>query len=1067
MESAQDLERRELELFDRRHKKLSGTSLMLCDKERRFIYKIIPEYTNSEATFYSLVNGLPGSSSSRSYARLRETLKRPEELARARVMPHFEGVVEVIEQDYSAAGEEGHDHHVRYFEGSGAEGPSARVFTAIKLENVLHSYARPAVIDIKLGMHNTLDNADLGGLSASTRAACVRRWQELKMVHKLEHSGASSTKRLYNITASDIGLGEPFSGMDPADLHQLLKSWRQKIVASQTTEDELGFRICSICIATKDGSLEVSASQAKLLKTADTLAILNQALGAVPTVRRTMVAVLEHIRDWVALQDQLSVAATSLLVTYDQGNPEACNVKWVDFTHVESIRHSPFSVLPGQSSMIKGIERLIAICRSLDGTQNLSGTPASCSGSCTCWNALAGHLPDEELRRDADEARAGVGEAYELPLAAGGDDEAGARHPRHERVGHVEQVAVEQARQACLVVLPEDGVDGDGAEGEAAAAEGGRGGRGRVGAAAQVVEEVHRDELGERAHRLRVAVDGEEHAEALDVGLPLVVHLGGAEQRGALLPGHEQLAQHEGLEGLLGPLGGAAGQGPGPRLVAHVVRVPAVRVGPAGEVGKRREARVEAAAEPRALEAVPRLGLRRREQLGRHLGDSGQQRERAGGGGAQEDAAVGVAAVELDGQVEAGVVQHELQNQKHGAPLVAHAALELELREELALEPLADVQLEVPGEDAVVAVGQKVVGQRGQLDGVALAPTLVQHAAHARGEVPVEPEDRRGPEVVGELLLERQGAGPVADVVAPVDAEGGLEGVGEFGGEVDAAAGLAEGPAGGGAVVRVSRPRVLAEHHLHGAVDGGLADPEHAPAHQGRDLVVEEVGDAREGEAAHYLHGEVLEAVPAALLQEHLDAAFDLDFIRRLAQLPHFLHCVVVSDLFRDGARLYHILLHLLLDQLLELDALAPVLVVEAALGGVGEDGVGQLNLGEGGVAAQLLRYVKGGLSVCRRCRRLRCVGGGHQVLVRVPLADELVVAGLDFLRRAIPGDVQHVVVVEIDRVEVHFGHRCQEEPSAGRSARAGRGPSGDVGTGGDEIRAPWSEVQTRRRPGW
>lgn len=362
-------ERHQLELVDSRHKKLSGTSLMLRDFECRYIYKIIPEYTTSEATFYAMVNGQETFDTSRNYDYLKDTLKEPALLAELNVLPRFYGVVKVIQEECPLSYGEGSDgggNEVKYYEGSTTTSYSTSIYTAIKLENVLYNYDQAAIIDIKLGGHNTLDNANYGGLSASRRIACVRRWQELKMRHKLEQNIHTGSKRLYNITANDLGLGDPFIDMTPTELDALLKSWRQKFVASQTTEDDLGFRICSICILSAGGPLEVSASQAKLLKREDTLSILNEVFSTLPEVRKCMMDVLVKLRTWIELQDELSFSATSLLATYDQKDPSRCTVNWVDFTHVESIRHSRFSVCSGPSNMIKGIDQLISICKNLD-----------------------------------------------------------------------------------------------------------------------------------------------------------------------------------------------------------------------------------------------------------------------------------------------------------------------------------------------------------------------------------------------------------------------------------------------------------------------------------------------------------------------------------------------------------------------------------------------------------------------------------------------------------------------------------------------------------------------------
>ncbi|KAK1444912.1 hypothetical protein BgAZ_108180 [Babesia gibsoni] len=313
--------RRELELLDSRHKKLSGTTLMFRDLEHRYIYKIMPEYTTSEATFYAIVNGMPVSYESESLSCLKETLKEPTKLAALNVLPRYYGIVQVVKEEYP---------------------PSDTKDSEI------------------------CKKANYGGLTNDKRIACVKKWQELKTAHKLESSGEGSTKRLYNITASDLDLGDDFKDMPPEHLNALLKSWRQKIVASQTTEEELGFRICSICTSSQKGPLEVSASQAKLLNKEETLSILHEVFDGLPEVRRCMRETIVGVKSWIELQDELSFSATSILVTYDQNNHSRCNIKWVDFTYVESPICSPFAVRPGPSNMVKGLDYLIDICTGPD-----------------------------------------------------------------------------------------------------------------------------------------------------------------------------------------------------------------------------------------------------------------------------------------------------------------------------------------------------------------------------------------------------------------------------------------------------------------------------------------------------------------------------------------------------------------------------------------------------------------------------------------------------------------------------------------------------------------------------
>ncbi|KAK2196073.1 bifunctional Inositol polyphosphate kinase/Inositol polyphosphate kinase superfamily [Babesia duncani] len=295
-----------LEVYGREQNKLSGTSLMLKDHEGRFIYKILPENSTTEVSFYTLA-----------YSKTVQLqpivqdlgvckhLANVTYLADHNLIPKFEGVVNII-------------HNVSGNTASWLESKniSNDGVMAIKLEKLDFGYEKPAIIDIKLGPHNVLDTY--------------------------------------------LGLGAPFTNWDSVALNALLKSWRQQQVSVETTEDDIGFRISSVFIP-EDEPICIDSVQAKTFTVANTFDTLQCVFKGRHVVCKMTIECLKKIRNWVLQQDGFSIVASSLLITFDFKNQHICNTRWVDFTHVA------FNVqdTSRESKMIQGIDNLMEMLEKL------------------------------------------------------------------------------------------------------------------------------------------------------------------------------------------------------------------------------------------------------------------------------------------------------------------------------------------------------------------------------------------------------------------------------------------------------------------------------------------------------------------------------------------------------------------------------------------------------------------------------------------------------------------------------------------------------------------------------
>ncbi|EKX73324.1 conserved hypothetical protein [Theileria equi strain WA] len=337
--------------------KLSGTSFILRDIHKEFIYKVVPTYSATEAIFYSVayrmntpLDGLRGNDIKR------EDFKDLNFLVDNEIIPFFNGVVPLSHNIELS------DQHTWYEIQSGKV---TQICKAIKLENLLLGFEKPAVIDIKLGGHNINYDFNYGNLSEEDRLMFIEHWRNLKHTYrKAIINREPMSKQTFDISASDLGLPEQFDSLDRYSLHTLLKTWRQKQVASETTELELGFRISSIYI--HDPLYKITSSEAKKLNSSEATHILQRIFSDRLNLQKCLLHTLKLLRDWISIQNSISVVASSILITFDQLNDNLCKAKWVDFAHVDAEKSIVFENHQ-PSNMMRGIDNLVRIIEKAKG----------------------------------------------------------------------------------------------------------------------------------------------------------------------------------------------------------------------------------------------------------------------------------------------------------------------------------------------------------------------------------------------------------------------------------------------------------------------------------------------------------------------------------------------------------------------------------------------------------------------------------------------------------------------------------------------------------------------------
>ncbi|XP_955333.1 uncharacterized protein TA18720 [Theileria annulata] len=333
-----------LETLGENQLKLSGTSFILRDFDQKFVYKVIKTHSATEAVFYSIVYRIciPRLNDFRVNNINPDVFENISYLVDNELIPNFYGITSISYEDH------------RWYDLGHVTDVSANTFKAIKLENLMHGFENPGVIDIKLGSHNVNDDIILilhllylpicnmnwlecyGEIDDKIKVKSVELWRELKSkYHKSVQDATLKSPPDFN--ASDLGLPESYNKLDMHTLFMLIKTWRQKQVALETTEQELGFRITSIYIQHPDKNYVITSNEAKNLTKTQTIDLLSNIFKKderMEMIRLNLIGFIERLSEWISLQKSISIVASSILIIFDVNNPNLHRIKWIDFTHI-------------------------------------------------------------------------------------------------------------------------------------------------------------------------------------------------------------------------------------------------------------------------------------------------------------------------------------------------------------------------------------------------------------------------------------------------------------------------------------------------------------------------------------------------------------------------------------------------------------------------------------------------------------------------------------------------------------------------------------------------------------
>ncbi|UKJ88749.2 hypothetical protein MACJ_001994 [Theileria orientalis] len=328
--------------------KLSGTSLILRDFDKKYIYKVIKLHSATEALFYSIAYRIypPNVDDLRVNNINSKTFNNLSYLVEQEMIPQFYGITTISRNDYS------------WYELGKNSTKNDNIYRAIKLENLLRDFNNPGIIDIKLGSHNFNYSTNYGEIDDHLKLKCIDTYREMK--HKYRDSVSHNKPFDYqlDLNASELGLPESYKSLDANTLQSVFKSWRQKQVAMETTEQELGFRISSIYFELPNKKYLITSSEAKQLNKSETVNILNDIFkqNQYGHFKLKFIEFLNRLKSWILLQTSISIVASSILIIFDQNDLQHYKIKWIDFTH---INHN--STNEDNSNMIKGINNLIGI----------------------------------------------------------------------------------------------------------------------------------------------------------------------------------------------------------------------------------------------------------------------------------------------------------------------------------------------------------------------------------------------------------------------------------------------------------------------------------------------------------------------------------------------------------------------------------------------------------------------------------------------------------------------------------------------------------------------------------
>ncbi|BAM41016.1 conserved hypothetical protein [Theileria orientalis strain Shintoku] len=316
--------------------KLSGTSLILRDFDKKYIYKVIKLHSATEALFYSIAYRIypPNVDDLRVNNINPKTFKNVSYLVEQEMIPQFYGITTISRNGWFSHSHSSLDYS--WYELGKNATKNENIYRAIKLENLLRDFKNPGIIDIKLGSHNFNYSMNYGEIDDHLKLKCIDTYREMKHKYRDSVSNKKPFDYQLDLNASELGLPESYKSLDANTLQSVFKSWRQRQVALETTEQELGFRISSIYFELPDKKYLITSAEAKQLSKSETVNILKDILNLNKDEKFSLkfVDFLNRLKSWILLQTSVSIVASSILIIFDQDDLQHYKIKWIDFTHI-------------------------------------------------------------------------------------------------------------------------------------------------------------------------------------------------------------------------------------------------------------------------------------------------------------------------------------------------------------------------------------------------------------------------------------------------------------------------------------------------------------------------------------------------------------------------------------------------------------------------------------------------------------------------------------------------------------------------------------------------------------
>ncbi|CAD2094966.1 kinase, putative [Plasmodium vinckei lentum] len=291
-------------LYNLAGSKLTGTSIMLSDKNEKYIYKIIPFFKNGESKFY--MNAI------RSYNQIYGTFQNEKTqfvndqnysfyvnmlafLIKEKLIPKCYDIVPVYQcRENKIDDKQTNEYFCNSHEMEQSDSPilsnvsekwkifmdneimknenkivdsgeMGRMHLALKLKRICSKikYDDQHLLDLKLGYNSIKDNdiffnkellRESESIDWDSRENYIKKWSKMKKdIRKIYKNNID--QYIIQITAKDLNLPEQFYKYNSNEIYFLLKSWKQEISSLKTTQRTLGFRICAFIYYIKYANL--------------------------------------------------------------------------------------------------------------------------------------------------------------------------------------------------------------------------------------------------------------------------------------------------------------------------------------------------------------------------------------------------------------------------------------------------------------------------------------------------------------------------------------------------------------------------------------------------------------------------------------------------------------------------------------------------------------------------------------------------------------------------------------------------------------------------------------------